>query len=164
MRDRTGMSDSTIRTTRISTGFATTIVARTCGQGETVVLIPSWARGASDFDQLIVALADAGYRAIAVNPRGIEGSEGAGLGRRKVSLEAHIVLESLRRLAAKIGQRKRSLAVSPELRPYQIKEGCFFIGGKSDATDTANPPIGLEIVWKQTNFANVRIHAYPPIP
>jgi hypothetical protein len=56
------------------------------------------------------------------------------------------------------------LAVSPELRPYQIKEGCFFIGGKSDATDTANPPIGLEIVWKQTNFANVRIHAYPPIP
>ena len=76
MSDWTGMGDSTIQTTRISTGSATTIAARTCGQGEAVVLIPSWARGASDFEELTVALADAGYRAIAVNPRGIEGSEG----------------------------------------------------------------------------------------
>ena len=84
---------------------------------------------------------------------------GVGLGvRRKVSPEAHVVLESLGRLAAKIGQRKGLLSVSPELRPYQIIEGCVHIGGKSDPTGTANPPIGLEIVWKQTNFAKERIH------
>ena len=72
----TALADNSIQTARLSISPATTIVVRTCGQGEAVVLIPSWARGASDFDALMNALCTAGYRSIAVNPRGIEGSEG----------------------------------------------------------------------------------------
>jgi pimeloyl-ACP methyl ester carboxylesterase len=70
------LADKAIRTERVSTGPATTLVVRTCGEGEAVILIPSWVRGASDFDALMGALCAAGYRCIAVNPRGIEGSEG----------------------------------------------------------------------------------------
>lgn len=65
-----------IRTVRVAAGPAISIVVRTCGDGAPVVLLPSWARGASDFDRLMETLAAAGHRAIAVNPRGIEGSEG----------------------------------------------------------------------------------------
>ncbi|MGH7025263.1 MAG: alpha/beta fold hydrolase [Caulobacteraceae bacterium] len=68
------MSGSEIR--KISVGTDTSIVVRIMGEGPTVALVPSWARGASDFDPLARALADAGYRALAVNPRGIEGSAG----------------------------------------------------------------------------------------
>ena len=40
------------------------------GQGEPVVLVPSAMRGAADFAQLQRALTAAGYRSLAVNPRG----------------------------------------------------------------------------------------------
>lgn len=35
------------------------------GEGEALVLIPSWARGADDFTDLMQVLARSGYRAIA---------------------------------------------------------------------------------------------------
>ncbi len=44
---------------------------RTVGSGETIVILPSLARGALDFDPLARLLAVAGYRAIAIDPRGI---------------------------------------------------------------------------------------------
>lgn len=72
----TALADNTIQTTRVVVDPATTIVVRSCGEGEPVVLIPSWARGASDFDTLMGALCTAGYRGIAMNPRGIEESQG----------------------------------------------------------------------------------------
>ena len=53
------------------------IVTRSIGAGSLVVMIPSWARGASDFDELMRGLALVGYRALAINPRGIEGSTGS---------------------------------------------------------------------------------------
>jgi pimeloyl-ACP methyl ester carboxylesterase len=40
------------------------------GEGDDVVLVPSALRGAADFAALQTALADAGYRSLAVNPRG----------------------------------------------------------------------------------------------
>ena len=40
------------------------------GEGEPVVLVPSAMRGAADFAQLQRALTAAGYRSLAVNPRG----------------------------------------------------------------------------------------------
>ena len=46
------------------------------GQGPPVVLIPSLGRGASDFDLLSSQLAEAGYHAIAPEPRGIGNSTG----------------------------------------------------------------------------------------
>lgn len=46
------------------------------GKGPLVVLLPSLGRGASDFDDLASRLAAAGYRAAAVNPRGIGYSKG----------------------------------------------------------------------------------------
>jgi len=41
------------------------------GSGETVVLLPAFARAASDFNELAVVLNDAGYRTVAVEPRGM---------------------------------------------------------------------------------------------
>jgi pimeloyl-ACP methyl ester carboxylesterase len=46
------------------------------GDGPDVVLVPSALRGAADFAQLQTALADAGYRSLAVNPRGAGNSHG----------------------------------------------------------------------------------------
>lgn len=39
-----------------------------------VVLLPSYARSVSDFNELVVALVNAGYRTIAMQPRGVDGS------------------------------------------------------------------------------------------
>ncbi|MGE0877950.1 MAG: alpha/beta fold hydrolase [Acidimicrobiia bacterium] len=46
------------------------------GGAEDVVLVPSAQRGAADFGELQRALADAGYRSFAVNPRGAGASTG----------------------------------------------------------------------------------------
>jgi len=48
--------------------------ARAIGSGETIVILPSLARGALDFDPLALRLAVAGYRVISIDPRGIGGS------------------------------------------------------------------------------------------
>ncbi|HEY8570990.1 alpha/beta hydrolase [Phenylobacterium sp.] len=52
------------------------IAARVMGQGPLVVLVPSLGRGASDFDELMVQLAEAGFMAASVDPRGIGQSRG----------------------------------------------------------------------------------------
>lgn len=52
------------------------IAARVVGSGPLVVLVPSLGRGAADFDDLAQRLADAGFRAAAVDPRGIGQSRG----------------------------------------------------------------------------------------
>jgi pimeloyl-ACP methyl ester carboxylesterase len=66
------------RTTRrrIAVGAANLSV-EVCGKGPAVVLIPSWARAAGDFSDLMSALDGAGYGAVGVNLRGIDGSTGA---------------------------------------------------------------------------------------
>jgi pimeloyl-ACP methyl ester carboxylesterase len=46
------------------------------GEGPLVVLIPSLGRGAADFDDLAGRLAAAGYRAAAIDPRGVGDSAG----------------------------------------------------------------------------------------
>src|SRR5690606_19493524 len=50
------------------------------GSGPLVVLLPSLGRGASDFDDLATRLADAGYTAAAIDPRGAGESCGAAYG------------------------------------------------------------------------------------
>ena len=57
-------------------GPAGPIEVKENGQGTPVVLIPSLGRGASDFDLLSSQLAEAGYHAIAPEPRGIGNSTG----------------------------------------------------------------------------------------
>ncbi len=42
--------------------------------GSMVALVPSYARSASDFNELVVALHAAGHRTLAMQPRGIDGS------------------------------------------------------------------------------------------
>jgi pimeloyl-ACP methyl ester carboxylesterase len=63
---------------RPSVGVATTLVsgAQTrgyyvSGAGQTVVLLASLGRAASDFNELVVTLNEAGYRTIAIDPPGI---------------------------------------------------------------------------------------------
>jgi pimeloyl-ACP methyl ester carboxylesterase len=48
------------------------------GAGPVVVLLASWARPASDFNEIAVALHRAGFRTLAVESRGIAGSGGGG--------------------------------------------------------------------------------------
>ena len=62
---------------RIS-GPAGDLVYHRLGSGEAVVLVPSFARSAADFNALARALAEAGYRTLAIQPRGIEGSSFGG--------------------------------------------------------------------------------------
>jgi pimeloyl-ACP methyl ester carboxylesterase len=46
------------------------------GEGDSIVLIPSWARDIRDFDNLSAGLVGNGFRCISVNPRGVGGSTG----------------------------------------------------------------------------------------
>lgn len=59
---------------RVAQGSAGAIEYFVLGSGPTVVLLPSFARAASDFNELAVALSRAGYRTLAVQPRGVDGS------------------------------------------------------------------------------------------
>lgn len=67
------------------------------GEGPPVVLIPSLGRGASDFDLLSGHLADAGYHAIAPQPRGIGGSVGdlSGLTMADLAADAAAVIDAI---------------------------------------------------------------------
>lgn len=47
------------------------------GRGKTIVMLPSWARGAADFDDMRDRLAKNGLRVITPNPRGIGASSGS---------------------------------------------------------------------------------------
>ena len=55
-------------------GGAGSLECHVRGDGPAVVLLPSLGRGASDFDDLSVRLAEAGHRVIRPEPRGIGGS------------------------------------------------------------------------------------------
>lgn len=46
------------------------------GKGPAIILLPSVGRGAEDFDELGTMLAEAGFRALAIQPRGMGGSTG----------------------------------------------------------------------------------------
>lgn len=43
-------------------------------EGKPVILLPSWARAVSDFNELVTELNAAGFRTLAINARGVEGS------------------------------------------------------------------------------------------
>lgn len=59
---------------RIAHGAAGAIAYFASGSGPSVLLLPSFARAASDFNELAVALNQAGYRTLALQPRGVGGS------------------------------------------------------------------------------------------
>lgn len=74
-----------------------TLGARAWGTGPLVVMIASLGRGGSDFDDLGARLAAAGYRAVALDPRGIGASTGPAAADMRDY--ARDVAESVRRLA-----------------------------------------------------------------
>ena len=65
------------------------------GQGNLVVLLPSLGRGAADFDVVAERLADAGYRVLRPQPRGIGGSRGplAGIDLHDCAADVAAVIE-----------------------------------------------------------------------
>ena len=60
------------------------------GQGRPIVLLPSLGRGARDFDAIAASLADAGYRVLRPQPRGIGESRGPWDGIKLEDLAADI--------------------------------------------------------------------------
>lgn len=64
-------------------GSAGKLVYHRLGAGQVIVLLPSFARSTSDFNALARTLSEAGYRTLAMQPRGIGGST---LGSLNVSL------------------------------------------------------------------------------
>ena len=78
MESRTEVAEQATghRRTEIVDGPAGPIEVKIAGEGRAVVLIPSLGRGADDFDDLSVRLADHGYMAVAPEPRGIGASTG----------------------------------------------------------------------------------------
>jgi pimeloyl-ACP methyl ester carboxylesterase len=67
----------TDRTSEIVTAGKATIETYVDGSGPDVVLLPSYGRdGGDDFDPLTAALAEAGYRVLRPQPRGIARSAG----------------------------------------------------------------------------------------
>src|SRR4051794_8895013 len=78
-RRRPGAMDATSRTDRRTVmvdGPDGAIEVHAVGAGPTVVLLPSLGRPASDFDELAVRLAGAGFLALAPEPRGVGRSTG----------------------------------------------------------------------------------------
>jgi len=112
------------------------LVAWVCGQGSDVVLIPSHGRGAADYADLASRLADAGFRAIALDPRGVGDSTGPveGVTLHDLAADVALVIEGLCAGAAHVvghanGQRiARCLAADrPELVDRLVLLAC---GGK----------------------------------
>ena len=68
------------------------------GAGPSIVLLPSLGRGAHDFDPIAERLADAGFRALRPQPRGIGRSTGRWDGLKLEDLAADIWLRVLRAL------------------------------------------------------------------
>jgi len=64
-----------VRSIDVTSGEAI-IEARIVGVGPAMVMLAGYARGVSDFAELMQTLAAAGYQAIAINMRGAEGSSG----------------------------------------------------------------------------------------
>lgn len=70
---------------------------KVAGDGPPVVLVPGLARGATDYAGLMQTLAQAGYRAVAINLRGAEGSSGpfAGLSLPTIAQDIACVAQAL---------------------------------------------------------------------
>jgi pimeloyl-ACP methyl ester carboxylesterase len=64
-----------VRSIDVTSGEAV-IEAKIAGVGPAIVILAGYARGVSDFVELMHTLAAAGYQAIAINMRGVEGSSG----------------------------------------------------------------------------------------
>lgn len=88
-------------------GPAGDLVYHRLGVGETIVLLPSFARSASDFNALAHTLGAAGYRTLMMQPRGIEGSSlgsfDAGLGDYAADVAAVLDAEGISSVRAIIG-------------------------------------------------------------
>lgn len=67
-----------VGTRRVAESDGKKIVYYDEGAGEIVVLLASWARPVSDFNELAAALHGAGFRTLGVESRGIGGSAGGG--------------------------------------------------------------------------------------
>lgn len=113
------------------------LVAHVRGQGPDVLLIPSHGRGAVDFDDLAARLEAAGFRAVALDPRGVGDSRGPadGVTLHDLAADAALVIERLCRAPVHVighanGQRiARCLAVDrPELVDRLVLLVC---GGKA---------------------------------
>ena len=112
------------------------LAARIRGRGPDVVLIPSHGRGAVDYDDLARRLDEAGFRAVAVDPRGVGESSGPADGVTLHDLAADVALVIERFCASPVdvvghanGQRiARCLAVDrPDLVDRLVLLAC---GGK----------------------------------
>jgi pimeloyl-ACP methyl ester carboxylesterase len=117
------------------------------GNGQDVVLLPSAERSARDFAQLAGALAASGFGSIAINPRGVGGSEGpvdgitmadvaadiAGVVEALVGLPVHLVGHALGNTFAR---------ATASYRPDVVRSlALLACGGHNLATATPSPEV-----------------------
>lgn len=141
------------------------LAARSIGptSGETILIMPSLARGARDFDALALLLASSGYRIISVDPRGIGQGWAPATSLLNVTLHTyaadlravigHFGLDKVHVLGHAFGNRvARTLAVDyPDLVKTVILCAC---GGGTPPLDVT---LGLtELCLPTTSAAQVR--------
>jgi pimeloyl-ACP methyl ester carboxylesterase len=137
------------RTETVALAGGVRLVTRVEGDAPTVVLLPSADRGADDFAQLAGDLAVAGYGSVALNPRGIGGSEGptegltladlagdvAGAIDALVGRPAHVVGHALGNTIAR---------AAAAYRPDAVRSLALLACGGHDMGRTAPPPAVME--------------------
>ncbi len=148
------------------------LAVRTIGKGEPIVIHPSLARGARDFDPLALRLSESGYRVISFDPRGIgqswaptsalEGRDLHAYGDDMLAVIEHFGYERVHVFGHAYGNRvARTLATDhPERTQTVILCACGggiptpeVVAGLSKVTDPATSAAEIRKVTKAVFFA-----------
>src|SRR4051812_20443432 len=118
------------------------------GAGDDVILLPSSHRGAADFALLSAALAGAGYRAIAVNPRGVGASTGPlDLSMRDIADDVAMVIQQMGDGPAHVVGHAlgNTFARAPaSSRPEAVQSLALLACGGHNLAEAAPPPLVME--------------------
>jgi len=118
------------------------------GAGDDVVLLPSSHRGAADFVMLSAALAGAGYRAIAVNPRGVGASTGPlDLSMSDIADDVAMVIEQQGHGPAHVvghALGNTFARATASYRPEVVRSLCLLACGGHNLAQAAPPPLVME--------------------
>src|SRR5207302_3847453 len=118
------------------------------GTGHDVILLPSSHRGAADFALLSAELGRAGYRAVAVNPRGVGASTGPlDLSMRDIADDVAMVIEQLSGGRAHVvghALGNTFARATASYRPEVVHSLALLACGGHNLAHAAPPPLVME--------------------